>query len=269
MEKLKSRFDTPQEYWDTAAGTYDEDFTTTLIGRTRRSAVWRQLDRVFRPGQRVLELNCGTGVDAVHLANRGVRILACDISPRMIQIARDFAKTTSAAGCADFRVLPTENIDLLSSEAPFDGAFSNFAGLNCVEDLPAVVRNLARLLKPRAPVLVNMMGRFVPWEIVWFLAHRDTKNAVRRLGGKNGLSRGPLKIRNPSVSEITRIFAGGFRRRRWKGIGIGVGPSYMESWARRFPNMTKALARADDWIGGFPPFRNMADCVLLEFEHRG
>jgi SAM-dependent methyltransferase len=258
-------FDSAQEYWDSVAGSYDENFTRTLIGLTRRLAVWRELDRVFQPGQRVLELNCGTGVDAVHLANRGIEVLACDISPRMVEIARDFAATAKAEG-TDFRVLPTENIDALSNEGPFDGAFSNFAGLNCVENLPAAVRNLAGLLKPGAPVLVSMMGRFVPWEIVWYLAHGEAKKAVRRLIGGDGLSRGALKIRQLSVREITRIFAQGFRRRRWRGIGIGVGPTYMESWARRFPTVTKELARADNWVGGFTPFRNMADCVLLEFE---
>ncbi len=267
MEKVEPRlFDSAQEYWDCAAGSYDENFTRTLIGKTRRLAVWRELDRVFRPGQRILELNCGTGVDAVHLANRGIEVLACDISPRMVEIARSFASKASAAAHTDFRVLPTEHIDALSNEAPFDGAFSNFAGLNCVADLPAVVRKLVPLLKPGAPVLVSMMGRFVPWEIVWYLAHGDAKKAVRRLHGGDSLSRGALTIRQPSVREITRTFAPEFRRKRWRGIGIGVGPSYMEAWARRFPNLTKRLARADHWIGGFSPFRYMADCVLLEFE---
>lgn len=262
-------FDSAQEYWDAAAGTYDQDFTTTLIGRTRRSAVWRELDKTFQPGQRVLELNCGTGVDAVHLANRGIRVLACDISPRMIEIARSFASGTSAAARTEFRVLATEDIGVLAGEGLFDGAFSNFAGLNCVEDLPAVAQTLAKLLKPGAPVLISMIGRFVPWEILWFLAHGDVKRAVRRLRrADEDLSRGPLKVQRPSVREITGMFAPEFKRRGWKGIGIGVGPSYMEVWARRFPNVTKVLARADDWVGGFPPFRNMADCVLLKFERK-
>jgi ubiquinone/menaquinone biosynthesis C-methylase UbiE len=56
-----------QAYWDTAANAYEDDFSGTLIGQTLRHAVWRDLDHLFRPGQRVLELNCGTGIDAVHL----------------------------------------------------------------------------------------------------------------------------------------------------------------------------------------------------------
>lgn len=263
---LEPVWSSAQEYWDCVAASYDDNFTRTLIGSTRRLAVWRELDRIFQPGQHILELNCGTGVDAVHLANRGIEVVACDISPRMVEIARGFASAANAAARTDFRVLRTEYIDALSNEGPFDGAFSNFAGLNCVEDLPAVVRKLARLLNPGAPVVVSMMGRFVPWEIVWYFAHGDARRAVRRLRGGNSLSRGALTIRQPSVREITRIFALGFRLKRWRGIGIGVGPSYMEAWAQRFPYLTKRLARVDNWIGGVSPFRDMADCVLLEFE---
>ena len=124
-------------YWDDAAAKYDRNFTGTLIGQTRR----------LHPGQRVLELNCGTGIDAIHLADRGIQVLACDISPRMIQIARQDAVASGHATLLDFRVLPTEAVDRLELESPFDGAFSNFSGLNCVEDLSGVARNLARLLK--------------------------------------------------------------------------------------------------------------------------
>src|SRR5271154_2512994 len=122
-----------EAYWDRAAATYDRVFAGTLIGRTRRHSVWRDLDRIFRPGQRLLELNCGTGDDAIHLGARGIRVLACDISPRMIQLAREQAATAGLGAMLDFRVLPSENIEALQSEGRFDGAFSNFSGLNCVE----------------------------------------------------------------------------------------------------------------------------------------
>ena len=42
--------------------------------RCSAQAVWRRLDDGFGPGDRVLELGCGTGEDAVHLAQRGVRV---------------------------------------------------------------------------------------------------------------------------------------------------------------------------------------------------
>jgi ubiquinone/menaquinone biosynthesis C-methylase UbiE len=257
-------------YWDEAADKYDRNFTGTLIGQTRRHSVWRDLERAFRPGQRVLELNCGTGIDAIHLAARGIRVLACDISPRMIQIARQDAVASGYAARLEFRVLPTEALHRLESESPFDGAFSNFSGLNCVEDLPAVARNLARLLKPGAPLLACVIGHFVPWEIVWFLAHGKPAKAFARALDNGGLSdAGDLKIQRPSVRKMARIFAPDFELRSWRGVGIAVPPSYMEGWARRFPKITKLLARTDDWIDRRPPFRNLGDCILIEFSRMG
>ena len=253
-------------YWDDAAARYDRNFTGTLIGQARRHSVWRDLDRAFRPGQRVLELNCGTGIDAIHLAARGIQVLACDISPRMIQIARQEAVPSGFAALLDFRVLPTEALHTLESELPFDGAFSNFSGLNCVENLSVVARNLARLLKPGAPLLTCVIGHFVPWEIVWFLAHGKPAKAFARALDKGGLSdAGDLKIQRPSVREMARIFAPDFELRGSRGVGLAVPPSYMEHWARRFPKVTKLLARIDDWIDNRPLFRNLGDCILLEF----
>jgi SAM-dependent methyltransferase len=265
-ESLPSRAGSPQAYWDTAAANYDRNFSGTVIGQTRRLSVWRDLERVFHTGQRLLELNCGTGIDAIHLAARGIQVVACDISPRMIQIARQDAITAGFGASLDFRVLPTEDLEALAPEAPFDGAFSNFSGLNCVEDLSAVSRNLARLLKPGAPLLACVIGHFVPWEIAWFLAHGNPSRAFARIRD-NGtiIEAGGLKIQRPSVQEMTRLFAPEFELRNWRGVGIAVPPSYMEHWARRFPAVIRLLARADNLIDRLPLFCNLGDCILLEF----
>ena len=69
--------------FDEIAERYDRDWTATQVGVLQRAAVWRTLDRLFGPGDRVLDLGCGTGADAAHLAKRGVQVLAADISPQM------------------------------------------------------------------------------------------------------------------------------------------------------------------------------------------
>ncbi len=265
-ERAITKPGSPQAYWDSAATRYENNFSGTVIGQTRRHSVWRDLDRTFHPGQRLLELNCGTGLDAIHLAARGIQVLACDISPHMIQIARQGAAESGFEGRLDFRVLPTENLETLESEAPFDGAFSNFSGLNCVEDLSAVRRNLALLLKPGASLLACVIGHFVPWEILWFLAHGRPTRAFARVRDNGELfEAGDLKIQRPSVQQMARLFVPDFELRSWRGVGIAVPPSYMEQWARRFPKVTQLLARADNWIDRLPLFRNLGDCVLLEF----
>src|SRR5450631_3952403 len=116
------------DYWDLIAESYDRNFPETVVGKVQRDAVWHELDKTFQPGMRVLELNCGTGIDAVHLAKLGVRVVACDLSPKMIDTARQRLNAADLDGRVDFRVLDTEKIETLRVEAPFDGAFSNFSG---------------------------------------------------------------------------------------------------------------------------------------------
>ncbi len=160
-------------YWNDAAEKYDQAFTGTLVGKMWRDAVWQELDARFQPGSRVLELNCGTGVDAVHLAQSGVSVVACDISSRMICFARENAMARSLHERLDFRVLATEQLAALEAGVMFDGAFSNFSGLNCVHDLAQVARGLASVLTPGSPLFLCMLGRFAPWEKLWYLAHAD------------------------------------------------------------------------------------------------
>ena|SRR5947208_12246743 len=269
-----SRARTP---FDALAETYDETFTRSLIGRAQRDAVWRELDRAFRPGQKVLEINCGTGVDAVHLASRGVEVLACDSSPRMIEVARRRLASPGPAlrASVEFEVLATEEIGTLQapvSPPQFDGVLSNFAGLNCVEDLPRVARDLARLLRPGAPAVLCFFGPLCGWEILWYLAHGNPTKAFRRLrpgGDLAELAEGAtVRVRYPGVRAITRIFAPYFALKRWKGVGVAVPPTYLEPLARRFPKAVRALAGVDRWLGRCALARSMADHILLEFERK-
>jgi ubiquinone/menaquinone biosynthesis C-methylase UbiE len=252
-----------ETYWNKVAETYDQVFPHTLVGRAQRDIVWQELESVFQPGWRILELNCGTGIDAVHLAERGVTVLACDISPRMIEIAWQRLRSTGLEGLVEFRALPTEDIAELEGKCSFDGAFSNFSGLNHVRDLSAVARNLARLLKPGARAVLCMAARFVPSEMAWYLAQGNLRKAMRRLTQLSDDDR--LKVYYPSVGAMGRIFTPEFRLREWKGVGVMV-PSCIEHVVRRYPRVLNGLARADPWLGCVPVLRGMADCVLMQFE---
>lgn len=255
------------------AETYDDTFTASRIGFAQRAAVTRELDVAFAPGQRILEINCGTGVDAVYLARRGLRILACDSSPRMIAIARRRVARLGLEDHVEFRLLATEELGAIVRDqepARYDGALSNFAGLNCVENLAAVASNLARLLKPGAQAVFCLFGRFCVWEILWYLGQGKAAKAFRRLHPVGDLARlaegVTVRVRYPSVPGISRALAPYFRLRRRKGVGVIVPPSYLESWAQRFPRTLAVLAEADRKLERWPPFRNLADHALLTFE---
>ena len=258
-----------QAYWDRTAENYDSLFSESVIGRVQRDAVWRELDKYFQPGMRILELNCGTGVDAAHLAARSVRVVACDLSSKMIDAARKRLDATGLDALVDFRVLATEKIDLLIGDGPFGGAFSNFSGLNCVRDISQAARNLACLLKPGARVLLCMVGRFSLWEMAWQFAQGKPALALhsfRRKPTTQISAQDAVLVHYPSVSDMRRMFAPEFRLRAWKGIGVAVPPSCLEPVARRVPGVVGSLAKIDRYLSRAPVFRSLGDCVLLQFE---
>jgi SAM-dependent methyltransferase len=249
-----------RDFWNAAAEKYERAFTGTSVGKFWRSAVWRELDARFRPGCRILELNCGTGLDAIHLARRGVSVVAYDISPRMIDLARQAATGAPGSELLDFRVLATEHLTALNGEPQFEGAFSNFSGLNCVQDLSAVGGNLARLLVPGSALLLCMLGRIWPLGSLWRLLHGPRKRPGRP--AKNST----VCVYHPSSREIAGALSPYFVLRRLKGVGITVPPSYMEPLAVRFPRSTHLLDTIDRLVCDLPPFRSLGGCVLLEFK---
>ena len=256
-----------QGYWDAAAEVYARDFSATLLGRLQREAVWHETDRIFRAGQHILEVNCGTGIDAVRMASRGIRVTACDISRRMVEIAREHAFASGLADRAEFRVLPTEKLGEIAGRAIFDGGFSNFSGLNCVTDLRAAGVEMARLLKPGGTLLAVMLGRIVPWEVAWFFAHGKFERATRRWRGtyRDPNDADAPTVRYPNVREIAAAMAPEFTLRRWRGIGVTLPPTYLDRAMRRVPRTAAALARIDASLGAIPGIRALSNFAVLEF----
>lgn len=227
--------------FDRVADQYDRLWTESPIGRAQRDAVWREVDPLFAPGQRVLDIGCGTGADAAHLAARGVRVHAIDPSPRMIEVARRRGGFT-----AD--VLGADEI-----AGEFDGAISNFGALNCVSDLRVVGQRLARVVRPGGYVAICTIGRFCWWEALW---------SWRRLRGSAGSSLG-VTVRYWTVAEMRDAFRE-FELKRWMGVGLFVPPSYvgMPAWLVRW------CAALDRVLARVPGLRAMADHRLLIFERR-
>lgn len=252
--------------FDSMAADYDQAFTDTLIGARMRQAVWRRLDAAFCPGAHVLELNCGTGEDAVYLARRGVHVLATDISSAMLAAAR--AKV-ERAGLHELVQVEQLDITRLAEHAAgprhFDGALSNFGGLNCVADLAAAARGLAAHLRPGAPALLCVMGPLVPWEWAWYLWRGQPRKAFRRLRPGGTPWRG-LSIHYPTVGALRRAFAPAFRLRRVSAVGALLPPSYAEGWARRHPRALALLAACERRIEVLPPLPWLADHYLVELE---
>src|SRR5882757_9686599 len=89
IQSRSSSVSTAGTVFDQLAAKYDQSFTDSIIGRAQRDAVWNILTNTFKANDNILELNCGTGEDAIFLAGRGVSVFACDASQEMIATAEE------------------------------------------------------------------------------------------------------------------------------------------------------------------------------------
>ena len=254
--------------FDRLAPSYDREFTNSLIGRAQRNSVWKVLQETFHPGDNILEINCGTGEDALFLAQHGISVISCDASQEMIARAEQRRIAQPAPLPVVFCQLPTERINELAPASLFDGVFSNFSGLNCIEDLAPVAASLSHLVKDGGRLLLCFSTRICLMEIFYYLALGQKKKALRRLSGQtratiDGVS---LDVYYPSLNQIRRSFGPHFLLRSTTGIGVMVPPSYLEPWARNHPTTIRLLCHLETLLARVPYLRSTGDHILLCFE---
>lgn len=251
--------------FDAMAGSYDADFSASALGRVLRTRVWGRFDERFAGRESLLELGCGTGEDAIHLARRGHRVLATDESAQMLRVARAKAELAGVTERIRFVCVPMQSLDSAIGAERFDGVYSNFGAINCVADVSALARLLATRFAAGAPLVFVVMGRHVPWEWAWYLARGDRRRAFRRLAPDGAEWRG-LRIHYPTPDRLRRTLWPGFKVVRRSALGFALPPSYAAAWLERAPRTLSALG----WIDRATSRRTAAlgDHYILEAMRR-
>jgi len=249
--------------FDELAAEYDRSFTHSRCGGVLRAMVWERLAARFAGRERILELGCGTGEDAIFLARRGHRVLAIDASAEMIRQARLKAVFMGCLERIEFRVLRMESLEELRAEAPFDGVFSSFGAINCVAELAPLAQRLAGMLPEGSPLLFVTMGRHVPWEWLWFGARGEFAKAFRRLPRAGAMWRG-TRIFYPRPTELAAALRPAFATEQVRALGSILPPSYAMDWLNRRPALLRRLAALERRMTGSPLAASLADHYILE-----
>jgi SAM-dependent methyltransferase len=249
--------------FDEMAASYDSGFTYTACAAALRRLVWEHLSTVFAGRARILELGCGTGEDAIRLAQQGHDVVATDASAAMIEQARRKAEAAGCAGRIDFRELPMEALQDLPHGLRFDGVFSNFGAVNCVADLQRLAGMLAARLEPGAPLLFVAMGRLVPWEWLWYGLRAEPRKAFRRLR-RGGIEWRGCRIHYPSPRQLADQLRGGFTARHAHPLGLLLPPSYACGWIHRHPRLLDLLLRFERRAHRWPRLAGLADHYVFE-----
>jgi demethylmenaquinone methyltransferase/2-methoxy-6-polyprenyl-1,4-benzoquinol methylase len=201
--------------FDRIAPVYDVMNRLMTAGLDRR---WRReaAAAVVKPGDRVLDVCCGTGDLAVAAAAAGGRVTGVDFSERMLERAR--RKSRAVAW------LQADALALPFAAGSFDVATAGF-GVRNYEDLEAGLRELRRVLQPGGRVAVleitQPQGVLRPFFRVWFDrvvpllgkllpgggAYTYLPASVRRFPGPADLA---AALERAGFSDVRfRLFAGG------------------------------------------------------------
>lgn len=241
--------------FDIVAPEFDTRFGSWRSVAAQRRSVHSVLLQEIPANGRVLEIGGGTGEDACFLAQHGYQVLLTDPSPTMVNLAREklMPLGSSAEIVAGEELDAFADLYLGSGRPQFDGAFSNFAPLNCVLDLRPVASGLSRLLRPGAAAILVLFGTICPAEVLVEVLRRRPSQALRRL--KRGpvsarLARQDFEVVYHTRADVQRAFAPWFTLERRLGIGVAVPPSAAEPWISTHPGFLAALEKIDEAIAG-------------------
>jgi ubiquinone/menaquinone biosynthesis C-methylase UbiE len=254
--------------FDKAALKYDETFTHSEIGKMQRHLVYKQLSKQLDYVKNIFEINCGTGEDAIWLAKQNFNVIATDVSPKMIEVA----KGKATPGNPNFETTDIKNIATVFAGQKFDLVFSNFGGLNCLSkhEVEKFIWDVKTMLSENGKLVLVIMPKNTLWEQFYFLAKAQFSSIFRR---KKELvfvdvdgEKVPTYYYNPK--DIVNLAVNDFVLVDQKPIGFFVPPSYLESFFKNKKGLLRFLNSLENGISNCSFLSKHADHYIITLQKR-
>jgi SAM-dependent methyltransferase len=258
-----------QRAFDSVAADYDGPRGNNELIQRMRLTLWETMRELVPAGSRLLDLGCGTGIDAAEFARQGHSVVATDWSPQMVERTRARAEEAGLSARVQARHVGIQQLDQLDDR--FDAIYSNFGPLNCAPDLRAVAAECERLLRPGGMLVFSVIGRICPWEVGHYaLKGRFKRASVRATRGATavGMNRHTIWTYYYLPREFYRAFAEHFSLESYRALSLFMPPPYLVDKYRRRPERYERLGRLDDRFGALPLLRDMGDHFLIVMRRR-
>jgi ubiquinone/menaquinone biosynthesis C-methylase UbiE len=262
-------FSTIATAFSRTAGKYDA-FADDHPHLTRmRQKVYAHVQRHTSPGAHILELNAGTGTDAVRLAQLGYRVHATDIAPGMLQRLNEKVFRLGLGDRITAEPCSFTELDRLMT-GPFDAVFSDLGGLNCVPDLKPVIDQLPKVLRPGGVVTWVLMPPVCLWELVLVFSGQ-WRLATRRLfrGGSRAHLEGEyFQVYYFDPASVIRSFGADYQLLALEGLSVITPTAESKNLAKRFPRIYRILSWVDDRLAPRWPWRGWGDFFMVSLRYR-
>ena len=250
---------------------FDDVYSHNIIIQYKRQRVRDHVQQWLKPNSRILELNAGTGDDAIWFARQGHTVHATDISHGMNEKLVRKVKEQELESQISHELCSFTQLKDLRKKGPYDMIFSNFAGLNCTGELRKVLDSITPLVRPDGIVTLVILPKFCLWETMMIL-RRDFKTAFRRFSGKNG-ARAHIEgeyftcwYYNPSF--IIKAMKVSFELLSVEGLCTIVPPSYLENFPVKRPSLFKWLKEKENKWKTKWPWKSIGDYYIISLRRR-
>ncbi|MDA4128720.1 MAG: nitroreductase/quinone reductase family protein [Thaumarchaeota archaeon] len=259
--------------FDGVAEEYDKHIFGNPVNVWLRNRSLELLGKVFRLGDTILEIGCGTGTETLALARKGVRVLASDISSKMLRVLQRKAR---AAGLEKL-VVPVHSrpYELREKLAELgyrsvDGAYSTYGAINTEPRLRDLFRGLHSLLLPKGKLILGVWNRYCMYEILGYTVKLNPSMASARFNNPVpvGKSRFCVASNAYSVGELSEIIAPYFRFEKAYGVGIFLPPSNLTNYLPREP-VLGLVKRMDVALESHFPWNRLGDHFLAVYSRLG
>ncbi len=246
---------------------YDAEDEANPLLKSMRRQVYAHVDKYIKPNSSILELNAGTGIDAVRFIKQGHRVHATDLSSGMIGQLQRKVSHNDLNDRLSVQQVSYEHLNEVR-ERKFDYAFSNFGGLNCIRNLSTVTAHLPALLNDGAYVTFVIMPPLYLWEISWIMKG-DFRQAFRRFrkdGVMAHLEGEFFRTYYHSLSQIKKAFPRSFRFVAVEGLCALTPPPSHGNFPLKHPAFYRILKNLDEKVRSDFPFNRWADHIIVTFK---
>lgn len=250
---------------------FDEIYSGNAIIQYKRKRVRDHVEELIKPQSKILELNAGTGEDAIYFAKQGHNIHATDISAGMLERLNEKVKSKKLENNVSFEICSFTMLDQLNNKGPYDLIFSNFAGLNCTNELDKVLQSFSSLLGKGGIVTLVVLPKFCLWETL-FVFRGKFKTAFRRFfsakGRKAHIEGEYFQCWYYDPSFIRKHLQKEFDLIQVEGLCSIVPPSYIENFAEKHSKVFNFLkTKEEKWKTNWP-WRSVGDYYIISLRKK-
>lgn len=268
---MQSQLQNVSEAFSRQSNSFDAYEEQNEILKWMRKQIRAHVMHFANPGNKMLELNAGTGLDAVYFAQQGLKVHATDNAAGMVAALEKKVINFKLEDNITFEKCSYTELNKIqySSTIKFDYVFSNFGGLNCMPDLEEVTKHLPALLNPGAYVTFVLMPEVCPWEMLLALKG-NFKTAFRRFKKNGDLAHLEGVYFNTyyfKPSTAISAFNKDFKKIKLEGLASVSPPPYLENFPVKMPFIYKKLTKTDSALATTFPFNSWCDHFILTMQY--